>query len=214
MPPRRGGQLKPAGQLRQSQVVTTFGPGAMVDLPDHSVIIGGLNTWSGYIERPITEERLAAKVKTLLGWDSVRFYAPPAESDEPGAPVTGVTAWLFPEWFVAQYDVREGGVRSRPLVYRTDLERGMYRRDRDKAAKVVPIRFVQACPRGHVSDIKWKLFVHGPGDDCSRQLWIDERGTSGDLADIYIRCECGKSRQLSVATQRGGENPRHSRERR
>ena len=207
MPPRRGGQLKPAGQLRQSQVVTTFGPGAMVDLPDHSVIIGGLNTWSGYIDRPITEERLAAKVKTLLGWDSVRFYAPPAESDEPGAPVTGVTAWLFPEWFVAQYDVREGGVRSRPLVYRTDLERGMYRRDRDKAAKVVPIRFVQACPRGHVSDIKWKLFVHGPGDDCSRQLWIDERGTSGDLADIYIRCECGKSRQLSVATQRGGDNP-------
>lgn len=207
MPPRRGGQLKPAGQLRQSQVVTTFGPGAMVDLPDHSVIIGGLNTWSGHTDRPITEERLAAKVKTLLGWDSVRFYAPPAESDEPGASVTGITAWLFPEWFVAQYDVREGGIRSRPLVYRTDLERGMYRRDREKPSKVVPIRFVQACPRGHVSDIKWKLFVHGPGDDCSRQLWIDERGTSGDLADIYIRCECGKSRQLSVATQRGGENP-------
>lgn len=206
MPPRRGGQLKPAGQLRQSQVVTTFGPGAMVDLPDHSVIIGGLNTWTGYNERPITEERLAAKVKTLLKWDSVRFYAPPADADDPGAPVTGITAWLFPEWFVAQYDVREGGIRSRPLVYRTDLERGMYRRDREKPAKVVPIRFVQACPRGHVSDIKWKLFVHGKDDDCSQQLWIDERGTSGDLADIYIRCECGKSRQLSVATQRG-ENP-------
>jgi hypothetical protein len=75
-----------------------------------------------------------------------------------------------------------------------------YRRDREKPVKVVPIRFVQACPRGHVSDINWKLFVHGPEDSCSRPLWIDERGTSGDLADVFVRCECGKSKGLSVAT--------------
>ena len=78
-----------------------------------------------------------------------------------------------------------------------------YRRDRsEKSVKVVPIRFVQACPRGHVSDINWKLFVHGPGDACSRPLWIDERGTSGDLTDVFIRCECGKSKALSAATKR------------
>ena len=41
-------QRAPAGQIRQSQIVTTFGPGAMVDLPDHAVIIGGLDHWSGY----------------------------------------------------------------------------------------------------------------------------------------------------------------------
>ena len=41
MPPRkRRGNVKPAGQIRQSQIVTTFGPGAMVDLPDHAIIIG------------------------------------------------------------------------------------------------------------------------------------------------------------------------------
>ena len=53
MPPRRGGQLKPAGQLRQSQVVTTFGPGAMVDLPDHAVIVGGLEHWNGARDNPV-----------------------------------------------------------------------------------------------------------------------------------------------------------------
>jgi hypothetical protein len=202
MPPGKGWNVKPAGQIRQSQVVTTFGPGAMVDLPDHAVIIGGLDHWTGYNERPITEERLAAKVKALLKLDSVRFYAPPPEKDDPTASPTGITAWLFPEWFVAQAEVREGGIRSRPLVYRTDLDKGMtYRRDREKPAKVVPIRFVQACPRGHVSDINWKIFVHGQGDPCSRPLWLEERGTSGDLADVFIRCECGKVRQLSVATK-------------
>ncbi len=37
---------KPHGQLRQSQVVSTFGPGSLVDLPNYSVLIGGLDSWS------------------------------------------------------------------------------------------------------------------------------------------------------------------------
>lgn len=203
-PVRRRGNVKPPGQIRQSQVVTSFGPGAMVDLPDYAVIIGGLDHWSRPEDHPIVEERLAAKVRTLLGRDAVRFYAPPPDDDDPSAPITGITAWLFPEWFVAQVEERRDDVRSRPLVYRTDLERGMtYRRDRERPVKTVPIRFVQACPRGHVSDINWKLFVHGQDDSCSRPLWIDERGTSGDLTDVFVRCECGKSKALSAATKLG-----------
>ena len=47
-PPRAAAtNRKPHGQIRQSQIVTTFGPGAMVDLPDHAVIIGGLDHWTG-----------------------------------------------------------------------------------------------------------------------------------------------------------------------
>src|SRR5919109_849477 len=114
MPPRRRGDVRPAGQIRQSQMVTSFGPGAMVDLPDHAVIIGGLDHWTGYQERQISEERLAGKVKALLKREGVRFFAPPRDKDDPTAPITGVTAWLFPEWFVAQFEVREGGLRSRP----------------------------------------------------------------------------------------------------
>ena len=38
---------KPPGQLRQSQVITTFGPGAMLDLPNYSVLVGGLDYWTG-----------------------------------------------------------------------------------------------------------------------------------------------------------------------
>ena len=34
------------GEVRQSQLITTYGPGAMVDLQDHSVVIGGLNLWN------------------------------------------------------------------------------------------------------------------------------------------------------------------------
>jgi hypothetical protein len=47
----------PSGEIRQSQILSTFGPGAMVDLPDYSVLIGGLNHWKGD-RRRIYEDRL------------------------------------------------------------------------------------------------------------------------------------------------------------
>ncbi len=37
---------RPHAQMRQSQLITTFGPGAMVDLPNHAVLIGGLEFWT------------------------------------------------------------------------------------------------------------------------------------------------------------------------
>ena len=51
---RQKGKARPQGQIRQSQIITTFGPGAMVDLPDHSVIIGGLELWEG-ADKPVFE---------------------------------------------------------------------------------------------------------------------------------------------------------------
>ncbi len=38
---------RPQGQLRQGQLITTFGPGAMTDLPERSVLIAGLEDWVG-----------------------------------------------------------------------------------------------------------------------------------------------------------------------
>ena len=91
-------------------------------------------------------------------------------------------------------------VRSRPLVHRADLVKGQFQIDRKKY-KVVPVRFVQACTRGHVSDINWHVYVHGKEDKCRRNLWLDERGTSGELTDMTVRCDCGKFKELSAATK-------------
>ena len=46
MSPSKAKNKKPHGQVRQSKVVTTFGPGSMLDLPNHSVIVGGLESWT------------------------------------------------------------------------------------------------------------------------------------------------------------------------
>jgi MrfA Zn-binding domain len=193
--------VRPHGQVRQSQVLTTFGPGAMVDLPNHAVIIGGLEHWEG-VSNQVFEERLTAKIQEILQVTNLKLYAPPIDLQDPNAPKTGITAWQFPEWFVAQFEVPWGDVfRSRPLLHRQALVDGRYL-DRDRKKRpVVPVRFVQACINGHISDINWYDFVHRGQSSCKRQLWMDERGTSGDLADIFVRCECGQSRSLAEAAE-------------
>jgi hypothetical protein len=191
---------RPHGQLRQSAVLRGSGPGAMVDMPNYAVIIGGLEFWKGEMKQ-LFEPRLTAKITQLLQIPDVKLFTPPAASNDAAAPPTGIDAFRFPEWFTAQYEDRPAdGVRSRPLVHQKALVNGRYQRDR-KRYGVVPLRFVQACRNGHISDVDWYVFVHGSDDRCRRPLWLDERGTSGDLADITLRCECGKERSLAQATR-------------
>lgn len=198
---------KPHGEIRQSQVVMTFGPGAMLDLPNHSVLIAGLDFWSKGGEE-IIEPRLTGKLAKLLDVPTLRLFTPPTEQEDPTAPSTGIDCFQFPEWFITQ-DVEssapESGSRSRMLVHRKALSRGKFIDRNKKRRAVVPVRFVRACRAGHIGDIDWYSFVHGGANDCSikhRQLWIDERGTSGDLTEVWIRCECGKAgRSVAEASQ-------------
>lgn len=194
---------RPHGQVRRSQLVTTFGPGAMMDLPNHSVLVAGLEFWSPGGDE-VHEPRLADKLRQLLDVPTLRLVTPPPDQDDPTAPQTGITAWQFPEWFITR-NVETGhgsAVRSRMLVHRKALTKGKYV-DRDKKKRpVVPVRFVRACRRGHIGDIDWYAFVHNGPTDCRhqlRQLWMDERGTSGDLSEVWGRCECGKERPMSQA---------------
>ena len=200
---------RPPGQIRQSQMITTFGPGALVDLPRNAAIVGGLDTWKwggDARRRQIQEPRLVSKIEEALSLQGLRLYEPPADNPEPDAPPSGVTAYEFPEWFVAQFLMRgPQGQRARPLVHRQKLVgRNKYQGADRKMHPVVPVRFVQACINGHISDVDWYAFVHGQGDPCRRDLYLDEKGTGGDLSEIEIRCECGKSKALIVAFEKGG----------
>lgn len=202
--------VPPAGEVRQSQVLTTFGPGAMVDLPKHSVLIGGLDLWKGDKER-IYEERLEAWLCERLQVSELKLYAPPVDSEDPQAPKSGITAIQFPAWFLGQVDetwkAPDGRLyRTRPLIpYERLVKAGYLDRDR-KVRPVVPVRFVQACVRGHISDIDWFGFVRkDPRAAHTGDLWFDEGGAGNDFADIFVRDEqTGMRRPLSDATVPNG----------
>ena len=74
-------------ELRRSQLVTTFGPGAMIDLPDESVIVAGLEHWHYDAARipSIDEPRLVEKLKRTLERDTLTLRSPPQAADRPGS---------------------------------------------------------------------------------------------------------------------------------
>jgi hypothetical protein len=191
---------KSHGQVRRGQVITTYGPGALIDLPKYSAIVGGLETWPKTSDlEEIPELRLTRKLQIMTGVTAPRLFAPPPDENDPRESAKGIGAWRFPEWFIVQE--ASGSVereRSRRLVHRKDLDD----KGRFDGRPVVATRFVRACPKGHVDDLDWRRFVHGAEGPCRQRLWLDERGTGGDLADLVVRCECGKSpRSLYEATQ-------------
>lgn len=193
---------KAHGQVRRSQVITTYGPGALIDLPQESAIVAGVDEWPPpHKLEEISEPRLTQKLQAIPGVTTAQLLAPPAAVSDPGATPIGIGAWRFPEWFIVQTaDAGEGmtHTRSRRLVHRKALDD----KRRFEGREVVATRFVRGCPRGHVDDLDWRRFVHRGASECppTRALWLDEQGTTGDLTDLVVRCECGATRRLSEAS--------------
>ncbi len=201
---KRSGKVSgPRGVIRRSQAITTFGVGALVDLPNRSAIVGDLDGWKP--KEPIREPRLAAKLAPLFQGSRPRLMAPPAAPDFPGASGEEVPAYLFPRWFVERQARRPSGAqsgrerRSRRLVHRNDLDARL----RLDKKPVVATRFVRGCGKGHVDDLPWHDFVHQSATGCIGRLRLSETGDTGDLAELLLQCSCGKSRRLAQARPEG-----------
>lgn len=194
-------------QLRASQLVMTFGPGAMVDLPKDSVIVGGLEGWRYRAQDipslTIDEPRLLAKVQQLLSVPSLTLRAPPAHSDAPARRFNPeVDVWRFPQWFTLKTVASHGPFRRRRLVHVRETREGTFEDSNGKKHAIVPVRFVRACNKGHVDDLDWRDYVHRAKTECIRPMHLEERGTSGDLGDIFVVCECGAKEPLYQAAFR------------
>jgi hypothetical protein len=203
---------------RLSQLISTFGPGAMIDLPTRSVVVGGLEQWDmrGGAFTTIPEPRLTARLEQLLKDQGrldqgarLSLRTPPVSADRNSGIPRGVAAPVFPTWFVCeQVETVTSGtrtVRRRRLVRWQDLDSKGRRRfnfDNGRTSDVTPIRFVCACEKGHLQDIEWRWMVHG-AERCEEPMWVEEKGTSADPADTSIVCNCGRSLSLQDAFQPG-----------
>lgn len=233
--PPKGGKttfkLKPEGQVRQSQAVTTFGPGATMDLIKQAVLVGGLDFWRWGSGIPVIHEARLRDVLAPRFLDAgqklsveAAFREPPAGDDSQPTKAAGIQVLEFPRWFVCQHPECRA-LQGRAL----DLKDGTYwhrcserQRSLGGPTECVPVRFLGACRRGHIEDWPWIAFVHStsgsPGlDDDGRercpnpQLRLDE-GATGDFSQVIARCiTCHRSTPLSAAyAQRfscGGHRP-------
>ena len=62
---------KPQGEIRQSQLVTTFGPGSMVDLPNHSVLVCRSGILVAWAVNGFGAAAQLSKLARVLEYDSV-----------------------------------------------------------------------------------------------------------------------------------------------
>ncbi len=192
------------GSIRRSQVITTYGPGALIDLPRDSAIVGGLDLWPRPDQLEVIDEpRLAERLRRLTDGALPQLCMPPAASDRPGPHSPRIRSPRFPGWRLVQESAAPGGstgpsTTSRRLVHRSHLDD----RGRFDGKPVVPIRFVRACPHGHVDDIDWYDFVHEGASNCRGELRLEEQGTGGDLANLVLYCSCGSRRRMIEAMDR------------
>lgn len=205
----KGGGKPPEGKIRLSQMVLTFGPGAMVDLRDHAVLVGGTDFWrydkykdQGFIDEPRLRDSIVAKVGSRLGVElnvGKAFRLPPAGDDDAPTPYNGIQVAEFPTWFVCK--------QCRALVQSKNLEREKQRYvhhcSNTQRGYCVPVRFVAACRRGHLQEFPWNWYVHpSPETRCpAPDLYLEEDAT-GDFAGIRVVCRsCDQFRKLSEARE-------------
>jgi hypothetical protein len=209
-----------------SQLVGLFGPGAMLDLPDRSVLVLGLDHWEmrgkaafQKIEEPRLQRLLYLRLKDddrIVGDKPPELRTPPIDKRDPRFPSPAVRAAVFPRWFACEAIAGDPPNRRR-LVRFQDLEapkRAIHVGSDGKKRKGSPIRFVCGCENGHLQDIEWRRVLHqnhrAEGADtaatagpCRKPMWLEDSGTSADPRDTRIGCECGASLSLEELFQPG-----------
>lgn len=201
---------KPAGSIRLSQVVTTFGPGAMVDLIDAAVLVAGTDTWRypgkervHVIAEPRLRDEIASHYGMHLAPDKA-FLAPPAGEEKASSESCGIPVLEFPAW--------RRCLECRALEHAKNLDPGaIHRCSGTRKSATVPVRFVVTCENGHLSEFPWIRFAHAGERSTGRErcgagaasLFLDE-GKGTDFSEITVRCEsCGAERKLSNALAPG-----------
>lgn len=193
---------KAVGDVRPSQIITSFGPGSVVDLQTMSIIVAGIDRWSSDPDDMIHEPRLQQALR-VDGF----FPAKPSEGSFYSRRGT-VPAYLFPRYQVCPVEgcrtlskIGEGLVeydeRAKELVCKAPSCKG--RSGGKKRAPTVPAPFIVACAGGHIDDFPWRTYVHKSASDCKKPMRLYSIGLTGSVADMWVECKCGAKRSMSNA---------------
>lgn len=172
---------KVRGSVRRSQLITTYGVGALIALESESYIVKGIDYWKD-VELDVHEPRLERQLKVS------GFVAPPADDAARG----DVPIGRFPRFYYCP------GCRT--LDEHSNLTNSFGKTCQRCGIPLVPSRFIVACPRGHLEDFPYRRWVHRGGGGVGHDLSIRAGGATASLDDIIIRCEtCGAERSMEGA---------------
>lgn len=184
-------------RIRQNQTIMPFGVGGIIDIRGESFVATDITTWGRHGE-PITSRRLAAK----LGVQQFRAapVAPEGKrqftSNAPGPVYSRFPRWTFcPSCrSMIRWRVQDEDADKVPACVRCGRQ-------------LAPMRFIQICARGHMSDVDWVNWAHSKAQEPEQQqcgrltLRFFTQGYSGGLSSLIIRCvTCSAYRPLTGIT--------------
>ena len=214
----------PVGEVRPSQLLWTYGPGALVDLPSLSVVTMGIDLWEKDRCQPIDEARLLAAVRRVLGMQVESLRMPPFQISEQveafsaeasiGVPVQPFPRWLrcvkcglLSEYDLGLFEIKENRFRPERTRFVHKDCKGSKGEQPARDADAVPARFLLACRSGHLDDFPWHYFVHSGPSKCRGTLRFFESGASLQTENLWVKCdECGLSRSLAHAFGKAGKD--------
>lgn len=183
------------GEIRQNQLITSFGVGAIVDFVDDTVVIANIDDWNTDVKYRIYNENL----QSMLG---VKYFVRPRTENEFKAnwkeKSNDIPAYVFPENFYCTHCQR---ILTKNEYEESKREKKCINCGQHKS--IVPARFIAVCEKGHMEDFPYSWWVH-KGTKCSEsknpriKLYnIDNRS---DIGSLTIECEdCGNKRSMEGA---------------
>ena len=194
-------------RIRKSQLVSTFGVGAIMDFPADTLMHAGLDAWTIGNEQEIVDDRLAKRL-------GVKVFYEPIQAQEKNIPGGTIPFVRFPLWHVCprcrtMHKIKWNDRALRKCDAKDKPRSGgqpcgsfpEYRRP-----KLTAVRFIIACEAGHIDDFPWVEWAHTPrgeklkrGTGCSIPvLRLSATGRSG-LMGLTVEClSCKDSKRTMM----------------
>ncbi len=191
-------KVRYAGELRRSQILTTYGCGALVDFPKLSVIMSGIDDWPVNLlpKSAVIRER---NLEKMLGKEFFYQVSSPAledkiaddneeednnnsssvEVDAHLMEATGLKtifalpAYRFPTWYYCpechSLDVYWNiADNSYKKGLKTNSLNCNHCSTDEREVKLIPSRFIVACLNGHIDDFPYAEWVHQKTGMCNK----------------------------------------------
>lgn len=177
---------KEMGTLRPSQLIYYYGPGAIVDMMDQSVMIMAADLWNTWNAPTIKDPR----INKLLDVKEIKIL-----NDMPDK--IKIRAVPFPKWKICPKCGMMTDFNSKHCYFC---------KKNGEEVELYPSRFVVACKNGHISDFPYIEWVHQHKEEvCEKPiLKFIREGSSGSLSDLYVRCvKCNARQSLANIMKKG-----------
>lgn len=191
------------GGLRRSHVVTTYGPGAIIDFrapktgAPLSGVLAGLEEWDrvapnvgGLMHPQVIHEPRLEKRLAVGG-----FRLPPVRPSSAGEhdSVDVLPVVRFPQWLQCPKCSRLKPAEDWHLDAGRPERSCSCKLDEEEKTWVVPVRFIVACEDGHLGEFPWAKWI---GCACKRSTLFLDTNAPG-LGGKIVRCTgCKQERSL------------------